>query len=119
VRIVGEKHHSVRDLRLSIQEYERLLFKEMERIAQSQLSAYEIAKAREDMLENRLKELIDVKSGSDTLLTQLRALEQEAQAHEQLYDSYLKKFEELSQKQSFPIAEARIISSATMPVVPS
>lgn len=115
-RVVGEDHTAVANLRQSIREYEVLLFKEMERIAQSQFSAFEIAKAREDMLETRLKELIDVKSGSDTLLTQLRALQKEAETHEALYESYLTKLEELSQKQSFPISESRIISAATVPV---
>lgn len=116
VRTVGPDHESVKNMRQEIREYETLIFKEMERIAQSQYSAYQIAEARENMLEGRLKELIDVKSGDDGQMTQLRGLQKEAATHEALYENYLEKYEALSQKQSFPISESRIISSASVPV---
>lgn len=116
VRTVGNDHISVKNMRQSIREYESLIFKEMERIAQSQHSAYQVALAREEMLEKRLKDLIDVKSGSEGLMTQLRGLQKEADTHETLYESYLEKFEAVSQRQSFPLAESRVISEATMPL---
>lgn len=116
VRTVGDEHISVKNMRQSIREYESLIFKEMERLAQSQHSAYQVALAREDMLEKRLKDLIDVKSGSEGLMTQLRGLQKEADTHEALYESYLEKFEAVSQRQSFPLAESRVISEATMPL---
>lgn len=116
VRTVGDEHISVKNMRQSIREYEALIFKEMERIAQSQHSAYQVALAREEMLENRLKDLINVKSDSEGLMTQLRGLQKEADTHEALYESYLEKFEAVSQRQSFPLAESRVISEATMPL---
>lgn len=116
VRTVGNDHVSVKNMRQSIREYESLIFKEMERITQSQHSAYQVALAREEMLEKRLKDLIDVKSGSEGLMTELRGLQKEADTHETLYESYLEKFEAVSQRQSFPLAESRVISEATMPL---
>jgi succinoglycan biosynthesis transport protein ExoP len=52
-------------------------------------------------------------------MVQLRELEQRATALRTLYQSYLGRFEEASQKQSLPIAKARIISEAGLPTAPS
>ncbi len=50
---------------------------------------------------------------------QLRELEQKAAALKTLYESYLGRYEQATQQQSFPIAKARVISEAGVPVSPS
>lgn len=58
-------------------------------------------------------------SQANITMVQLRELEQRATALRTLYQSYLGRFEEASQKQSLPIAKARIISEAGLPTTPS
>ena len=52
-------------------------------------------------------------------LVHLRDLEQNAQALTNLYQTYLGRYQEASQQQSFPIAKARVISVASTPTDPS
>src|SRR5262249_213657 len=49
----------------------------------------------------------------------LRDLESRAQSYRQLNDSFLQRFMETIQQQSFPISEARVITRATPPLRPS
>ena len=58
-------------------------------------------------------------SQTNMTMVKLRELEQQATALKTLYESYLGRFEEASQKQSFPIAKARVISEAGLPTSPS
>src|SRR5262249_12913831 len=45
----------------------------------------------------------------------LRELESQAQVHHTIYESFLQRYMEAVQQQSFPITEARVISAATAP----
>jgi succinoglycan biosynthesis transport protein ExoP len=50
---------------------------------------------------------------------QLRDLESSAQTARNLYDSFLQRFMEATQQQTFPISEARLITAATPPLFKS
>src|SRR3546814_125090 len=52
-------------------------------------------------------------------MVHLQELEQKAAALKTLYESYLRRFEQAAQQQSFPIAKARVISEAGVPSAPS
>ena len=49
----------------------------------------------------------------------LKELQQRADALNQLYQTYLSRYEEASQQSTFPIAKARVISEAGVPTAPS
>ena len=49
----------------------------------------------------------------------MRELQREATTYQTLYQTFLQRYQEAIQQQSFPIAEARIITSAAVPSVPS
>ncbi len=115
-RTLGPKHQAVIELQKELRESENVIFNEMKRIAQSYKNEYEIALARVQSLTNNLNELIDLKVQNDSQLFELQALEQEAESYTVLHDDYLKKFEKISQQESFPVAESRIISVAVPPL---
>ena len=50
---------------------------------------------------------------------QLRELERTAESYRSLYQTFLQRFQEATQQQSFPVTEARVISAATIPGGPS
>jgi polysaccharide biosynthesis transport protein len=116
VRTLGESHNAVKNMRREIMDYEDLIFREMERIAQSQLSDYKISQAREITLEKSLDGLIGVKASDDNLQVQLSKLEQEAETFQNLHKEYNKKYEMLIQQESFSLANTRVISEATPPL---
>jgi succinoglycan biosynthesis transport protein ExoP len=116
---LGPDHGSVVNLRQEISEYERLMFEELSRLSESYRSELEITKSREKSLKDSLAGLVGTTAAANETLVALRELEREAESYKNLYQSFLKRYQEVVQQQSFPITEARIIMSAQKPVVPS
>jgi succinoglycan biosynthesis transport protein ExoP len=50
---------------------------------------------------------------------QLRELERESDTYRNLYQTFMQRYQETLQQQSFPITEARVITAATPPTIPS
>lgn len=116
---LGENHVQARRLRDQMTEFERLIFSELGRIADSYRNAYNVALSRQKSLEENLSGAVNVSALNNTTQVQLRELEREAEAYKNLYESFLKRYQETIQQQSFPITEARIISAPSKPNAPS
>ena len=115
----GERHRAVVDLRARMQEVRKVISDELNRIAQTYRSDYEIAKAREESISKSLAEIVSVSQTTNRAQIVLRDLESRAQSSRQLHDSFLQRYMETVQQQSFPISEARVITRATPPLRPS
>ena len=85
---------------------------ELRRIAESNKSDYEIATAREEALKNKLADMVSDARTTSRERIGLRELETNAHAYHSIYDSFLARYMEAIQQQSFPITEARIVSPA-------
>ena len=116
---LGTDHEQAVRLRNEMGEYRRLMFEELSRLAQSYESSYNIAKARQDALLNQVAEATGVSADANDSLVQLRELEREAETYRNLYQTFLQRYQESVQQQSFPITEARIITPAAVPSTPS
>ena len=116
---LGDDHEQAIRLRGEMSEYRRLMFEELSRIAESYDSRYQVAKAREDALLKQVQDATGVSTTANDSLVQLRELEREAESYRTLYQTFLQRYQEAVQQQSFPITEARIISRATVPTQPS
>jgi succinoglycan biosynthesis transport protein ExoP len=116
---LGPSHGAVAALRIEMREYERLMFEELGRIAESYLSELVIAQSREKSLRDSLKGLVGIHASANETAVALRELEREAETYRTLYQSFLQRYQEAVQQQSFPITEARIITSALVPLGPS
>ncbi len=112
---LGPEHAQVLNLRNQMQEYERLIFEELRRIAQSYLSDYEVARSREEALQEGLDAGLGVTAKANEALVELRELESRAGTYRSLLDNFQRRFEEATQQQSFPITDARIITAASTP----
>lgn len=116
---LGSQHVQAIRLRNEMREYKRLMFEEVNRTAQSYKSDYEVAAAR----ERSLTESVDAASKNsvqfDQARVQLRELEREAETAKNIYQTFLQRYQETIQQQSFPVTDARVISSATPPQKPS
>ena len=116
---VGQNHYSVINLRNEVQQYEKQLFEELERIAETYLSDLQIARAREKSLTESLSNLMGVNADDNLTVVSLREKEREAESFRILYQNFLQRFQETTQQQSFPITEARVITAATRSLSPS
>src|SRR6185312_7669874 len=97
----------------------RQIFAELQRLTESYRNEYEVAKSREDSLRTNVQNLSGQNSKTGKDQVELRNLEQKSQALATLYQAFLARYEEASQQQTFPIAQARVISQAGNPVSPS
>ena len=115
----GARHRAVIDLGTRMQEIRKVISDELNRIAQTYRSDYEIAKAREESISKSLAEIVSVSQTTNQAQIVLRDLESRAWSSRQLHDSFLQRYMETVQQQSFPISEARVITRATPPLRPS
>jgi succinoglycan biosynthesis transport protein ExoP len=96
-------------------EIRRSIVNELGRIAESYKSDYEIAKARQEDVEKSLAALVVDSQSTNRDRLGLRDLESTAQVYHTIYDNFLQRYMEAIQQQSFPITEARVISTAAKP----
>lgn len=116
---LGPDHIQVTRLKSEMAEYERLMFGEMNRIAESYQSELQVAKTKEDTLRASLDKATGVSAAANETQVQLRELERTSDSYRGLLETSMQRFQEASQQQSFPIVEARIITEAKPPVKPS
>ena len=111
----GVDHLATVNLRTQMYEIRRSIVNELGRIAESYKSDYEIAKARQEDVEKSLAALVIDSQSTNRDRLGLRDLESTAQVYHTIYDNFLQRYMEAIQQQSFPITEARVISTAARP----
>jgi exopolysaccharide transport family protein len=111
----GSNHLAAVNLRNQMAELKRSISDELDRIAQSYQSEYEIAQAREKTLTQNLASQVSVGQIVSRERLGLGELESQAQVYRTLYDTFLQRFTETTQQQSFPTTEARLIAAASPP----
>lgn len=116
---LGPNHAQAIRLRGEMREYQRLMFEELGRIAESNQSDLDVAKSREKSLTESVAQATGISATANETQVQLRELEREAETYKNLYQTFLQRYQESIQQQSFPVTEARIISRATDPDRPS
>lgn len=111
----GSDHAAAANLRDQMEETRRNIRAELGRIAGSYKSDYEIAKTREQSLERSLANLVSVGQLTNRDRLGLAELESSAKVYHTLFNSFLQRYMEAIQQQSFPITDARVISPAVAP----
>lgn len=112
---LGNDHESVRRLQGEMAEYQRQIFAELGRIAESYKSELDIALARQKSLEASLAGQVGISADANQDMVTLRELEREADSYKNLYQTMLERYQETLQKQSFPMSEARVLTVASAP----
>ncbi|MDX3927021.1 MAG: polysaccharide biosynthesis tyrosine autokinase [Shinella sp.] len=115
----GADHPQAVALRSEKEDVGRQIFQELQQLTASYRNEYEVTRSREQSLRESIDGVAGRNSEANLSLVHLRELEQKAAALKTLYESYLGRYELASQQGSFPIAKARVISEAGVPVSPS
>ena len=112
----GRDHIAVVNLRNQMREISHSIFQELKRLGETYKSDYEISKQREEGVQQELAKSVSQSQQTDVVSVSLRELQSTAQTYKSLYDNFLQRYMESVQQQSFPITEARLISSASPPL---
>jgi succinoglycan biosynthesis transport protein ExoP len=100
-------------------EIRRNIADEMQKIAESYKSDYEIALTREASIEKSLENAVAQSRITGQAQVQLHDLESKAQTSRTMHDNFLQRYLDAVQQQSFPVSEARLITPATPPTIKS
>lgn len=92
---------------------------EARRVVASYESVVDASRAREAELEQRLAELVGISGQRNVDRIALRSLESTAHAYRRLHDSFLERYTQVVQDQSFPISDVRVVTRAKPPARPS
>jgi succinoglycan biosynthesis transport protein ExoP len=111
----GPSHLAVIALQTQMDQLRRSMSDELGRIAESYKSSYEIAKLREESLEKSLAQQISGAQLNNRERLGLDELQSRAKAYHTIHDSFLQRYMEVTQQQSLPITEARVITAAVPP----
>ena len=112
----GRDHLAVVNLRNQMREIRNSIFEELKRLGETYKSDYAIAKQREVGVQQELAQAVSGSQATDAKSVTLRELQSTAQTYKTIYDNFLQRYMEAVQQQSFPITEARVISSASRPL---
>jgi succinoglycan biosynthesis transport protein ExoP len=112
---LGSNHLVAVNLRNQMLEIRKSIFAELQRIAETFKSDYEIALAREASITASLASTVSASQSTNHAQINLRELESNSQTFRALHDNFLQRYMETVQQQSFPITEARLISPAAPP----
>jgi succinoglycan biosynthesis transport protein ExoP len=111
----GATHLAVVNLRNQMRGLRRSIFQELQRIAETYKSDYEIAKSREESVQKSLDQIIAESRTTNQAQITLHDLQSSAESYRSLYDNFLQHYMESVQQQSFPVSESRLITQATRP----
>jgi succinoglycan biosynthesis transport protein ExoP len=116
---VGPNHSQVIALNEEMNNYVNQIFGELSRLAESYYSDVEIARSREKSLYDSLQEIKTTSADDKLNSVDLSAKEREAESVKAQYQALLSRYQEQQQQQTFPVAEARVITGASVPLGPS
>ena len=111
----GKDHLAVVNLRNRMQEIRNSIFEELRQAAETAKNDYEIAKQRQEDIEKQLADTVVQSRTTSQIQVTLNGLESASGASRKLYEVFLQQYMGSTQQASFPITEARVISTASPP----
>src|SRR6266404_1523734 len=115
----GADHTAARNLRAEMAALQRAIWDEISRIAESYKSELQIAKSQEESIDKRMIEVFQKSASTRQSQVRLRELETAANTYRGIYETFLSRFTQSVQQQSFPSTEARVVTYASPPKSPS
>jgi succinoglycan biosynthesis transport protein ExoP len=115
----GADHTAARNLRAEMAGLQRAIWDEISRIAESYKSELQIAKSQEEAIDKRMHEVFQNSGSTRQSQVRLKELETAANTYRGIYETFLSRFTQSVQQQSFPSTEARVVTFASVPSKPS
>ncbi len=115
----GPNHSAVLNLRTDMATLQQSIWDEVSRIAESYKSEFQIAKSQEEAIDKRMTDVFQKSAATRQSQVRLRELETAASSYRNIYETFLSRFTQSVQQQSFPSTEARVVTDASPPRKPS
>jgi polysaccharide biosynthesis transport protein len=115
----GADHQAARNLRAEMAALQRAIWDEISRIGESYKSELQITKSQEEAIDRRMGEVFQRSGSMRQSQVRLRELETAANSYRGIYETFLARFTQSVQQQSFPSTEARVVTVASPPRTPS
>ncbi len=112
----GVNHTAAANARSEMAELQGSIRNELSRISETYRSELEVAKANEAELTRQLAVLAAAAATVNGDRIMLRALQSAADSYKSIYENFLTRYTQAVQDQSFPITEARVMSTAVPPL---
>lgn len=110
----GAAHVSVQNIRNQIRDLRRSIADELGRIEETAKGELEIAQKGQRELEASLTNALSKTQDANQAQVTLFSLEAAAKSYRSLYDTFLQQHTEAVQRQTYPVSDARLISSASV-----
>lgn len=110
----GANHVSVQNVRNQIKAIRQSISDELGRIEETAKGELEIAQKGQRELETSLATALSKTQDANQAQVTLFSLEAAAKSYRSLYDNFLKQHTEAVQRQTYPVSDARLISSASV-----
>ena len=116
---ISPNHESAVKARKDMTQYSQVIFEELNRLLDSYSSEVKVTSERVATLESSIGKARNTNDVDSEAMSKLNVLQQEATTYANLYNIYLQKAQDLVQQNAIPISDARIISDAQLPILPS
>jgi succinoglycan biosynthesis transport protein ExoP len=118
-RTFGPRYPALQTNTAQMADLRQQIEREIARISAGLRNEFETAQSREKSLDASLATLKKQAAGAEQDSVQLRELQREAAASRTLLEQFLLRAKETTEQETLQIPEARILSAATSPLVPS
>ncbi|MBL8580509.1 MAG: polysaccharide biosynthesis tyrosine autokinase [Mesorhizobium sp.] len=112
-RRYGAEHDAAKRARSQMEDINGLILRELGRIEQVYKSDLEVAIKQEADLAQQMEGFTARSTDIAEARVRLRELERNAEADQNLYESFLDRYKSALQQQSFPITDARVLTEAS------
>jgi exopolysaccharide transport family protein len=116
---IGERHPQMVTTRGQLASVREKMQDEVQRIISELQNEVAVTRAREKELQNNMASLQSDAANTDMAEVELRDLTMEADANRQLFGTFLTRFREIIEQQELQEADAKIMSTASVPVAPT
>lgn len=112
----GADHSAVVNIRTQMAEIKKSATEQLKQILSADENDYLVARSREDSLRRSIGELVTRNDKTGMAQVRLKELQNTADTLQTIYTTSLQKYQELIQRSSFPVSDARITSPAVPPL---
>ena len=112
----GANHVATIGVRDEMVGLQKAIQAEISRIYESYRNDYSVSKSNEAAIQSQIDQLVQQSGQKNSEHVALRSLQSLADTYRNLYGTFLQRYSQAVQDQTFPIAEARVVTSAVPPL---
>ncbi|KQR73285.1 AAA family ATPase [Rhizobium sp. Leaf341] len=110
-RRFGPNHVQAVRERVTIEGYRKLMFEELQRVAETYFSEMTVAETRLANITERVKKATAVTTLASHDQVEMRELERTAETYRRLYGAFLASYQQALQQQNIPVSRSRVVTA--------